>query len=513
MLISDSEKLLIEKKKNYLVQFNPKFCALVVSDFDIMERITKSPGLQHISEDIFKLLDKKTLMNCRKVSKAWKNVIEGPLFLQKRLDMMIREENDEAEERSKWKNLLKDFELENAEIPEEDEDFNLFLWNHHFDMVKRKSYSAKENIINNWKLLTNKLKDVTLDDNETDLFFENIYDMEPKHPLEVVLKLCEDETLIFSNFNLIEFILENIDPKANIDAKIKHSTRQFREIQPEYGDYGFNWFIGLTSIHIAAMYGFEKVERNLLEKTVYPTQTIVDDFSSYDRYFLMALTGTFRYGGSGNGLLRDWFESQEQSLREGILGGKKISGISFSSDSHRNILEFREKTNKVYEAPEECIVNFDSWWLYKENYEELFVTEPRFRIPRRVPFKSKGRRIIRRNIKKALKKALAYEESSKLLKSSTLDLGVYKNKRIFESEKYLHLELMPYGFSSSYDEPPMRRAEVYFTRVGIEKVYDFSYEWNDEIGSFAEIDPYKSANMKYFTCYGCQKYPWACKCL
>ena len=130
-----------------------------------------------------------------------------------------------------------------------------------------------------------------------------------------------------------------------------------------------------------------------------------------------------------------------------------------------------------------------------------------------MPFKSKGRRIIRRNIKKALKKALAYEESSKLLKSSTLDLGVYKNKRIFESEKYLHLELMPYGFSSSYDEPPMRRAEVYFTRVGIEKVYDFSYEWNDETGSFAEIDPYKSANMKYFTCHSCQKYPWACKCL
>merc|ERR1712062_817491 len=145
----------------------------------IMERITESPGLQHISEDIFKLLDKKTLMNCRKVSKAWKNVIEEPLFLQKRLDMIIREENDDAEERSKWKNLLKDFELENAEIPEEDKDFDLFLWNHHFDMVKRKSYSTKENIINNWKLLTDKLKDVTLDDNETDLFFKNIYDMEP----------------------------------------------------------------------------------------------------------------------------------------------------------------------------------------------------------------------------------------------------------------------------------------------------------------------------------------------
>ena len=472
----------------------------MVSDFDIMERITESPGLRHISEDIFKLLDKKTLMNCRKVNKTWKNIIEGPIFLQKRLDMIsnVLEENDDADERSKWKNLLKEFELENSEIPEEDEDFDLVLWNQHLDMVKRKSCSAKENIINNCKLLTNKLKDVALDDNETDLFFENIYDMKPKHPLEVVLKLCEEETLIFSNFQLIEFILENVDSKANIDAKIKHSTRQFRELRPDY-DPGFNWFIGLTSIHIAAMYGFEKVEKNLLEKTVSPTQTINDEFSSIDKYFSMAMTGMFGYGGSGNGLLRDWFESQEQSLREGILGGKKISGISFSTDSHRNILEFREKTNKVYEAPEECIVNFDSWWLYKENYEELFVTEPRFRIPRRVPFKSKGRRIIRRNIKKALKKALAYEESSKLLKSSTLDLGVYKNKRIFESEKYLHLQLMPYGFSSSYYEPPMRNAEVYFTRVGIEKVYDFSYEWNYETGSFAKIDPYKSADMEYFT--------------
>ena len=484
----------------------------MVSDFDIMERITESPGLQHISEDIFKLLDKKTLMNCRKVSKAWKNVIEGPLFLQKRLDMIIREENDDAEERSKWKNLLKDFELENAEIPEEDKDFDLFLWNHHFDMVKRKSYSTKENIINNWKLLTDKLKDVTLDDNETDLFFENIYDMEPKHPLEVVLKLCEEETLIFSNFNLIEFILENVDPKANIDAKIKHSTRQFRELRPDC-DPGFNWFIGLTSIHIAAMYGFEKVEQNLLEKTVSLTKRIHEEFHSIDRYFLMALTGMFGYGGSGEGLLNDWFESQEQSLREGILHGKKIDGISESSSSHRNILEFREKTNKVYDAPEESIVNFDSWNIYNENYEELVVTEPRFRIPRRVPFKSKGRRIIRRNINKSLKKALAYKESSKLLKSSTMLNRYRKNDRIYQAEKYLHLELMPYGFSSSYDEPPMRRAEVYFTRVGIEKVYDLSYEWNDETGSFAEIDPYKSANMKYFTCHSCQKYPWACKCL
>ena len=29
-----------------------------------MDTITKIPGLEHISEDIFKLLDTKSLMNC-----------------------------------------------------------------------------------------------------------------------------------------------------------------------------------------------------------------------------------------------------------------------------------------------------------------------------------------------------------------------------------------------------------------------------------------------------------------
>ena len=45
-----------------------------------MEAITKIPGLQHISEDIFKLLDKKSLMNCRLVNSSWKNVLNHPMF-------------------------------------------------------------------------------------------------------------------------------------------------------------------------------------------------------------------------------------------------------------------------------------------------------------------------------------------------------------------------------------------------------------------------------------------------
>ena len=44
------------------------------------DRITKIAGLQHVSEDIFKLLDKKSLMDCRLVNSSWKKVLDQPMF-------------------------------------------------------------------------------------------------------------------------------------------------------------------------------------------------------------------------------------------------------------------------------------------------------------------------------------------------------------------------------------------------------------------------------------------------
>ena len=52
-----------------------------------MDAITKIPGLQHISEDIFKLLGKKSLMNCRSTNSSWKNVLEQPIFWSQKLEM------------------------------------------------------------------------------------------------------------------------------------------------------------------------------------------------------------------------------------------------------------------------------------------------------------------------------------------------------------------------------------------------------------------------------------------
>ena len=48
-----------------------------------MDIIAKIPGLQHISEDIFNLLDTQTLMNCRLVNNSWKKIVHQPMFYQK----------------------------------------------------------------------------------------------------------------------------------------------------------------------------------------------------------------------------------------------------------------------------------------------------------------------------------------------------------------------------------------------------------------------------------------------
>ena len=63
-----------------------------------MDTITKIPGLQHISEDIFKLLDTKSLMNCRLTNSSWKNVPDKLIFWLKKLKM------------EGWKALAKNFE-------------------------------------------------------------------------------------------------------------------------------------------------------------------------------------------------------------------------------------------------------------------------------------------------------------------------------------------------------------------------------------------------------------------
>ena len=52
-----------------------------------MDTITKIPGLEHISEDIFKLLDTKSLMNCRSTNSSWKNVLAQSIFWLQKMEL------------------------------------------------------------------------------------------------------------------------------------------------------------------------------------------------------------------------------------------------------------------------------------------------------------------------------------------------------------------------------------------------------------------------------------------
>ena len=87
---NDSKRIVEEEKFEHLpLQKRMKISSSNVSaDFTTIpiikpfsfDQITKIPGLQHVSEDIFQLLDKKSLMDCRLVNASWKNVLDQPIF-------------------------------------------------------------------------------------------------------------------------------------------------------------------------------------------------------------------------------------------------------------------------------------------------------------------------------------------------------------------------------------------------------------------------------------------------
>ena len=74
-----------------------------------MDAITKNPGFQHISEDIFKLMDKSSLMNCRLVNSSWKNILDQPTFWLKKFN------SDEEVQRS-WKILAENLDDQEDQV-------------------------------------------------------------------------------------------------------------------------------------------------------------------------------------------------------------------------------------------------------------------------------------------------------------------------------------------------------------------------------------------------------------
>ena len=50
-----------------------------------MDRITKTPGLIHIAEQIFSNLDRNDILQCQEVNKYWASILRNPWFWYNRM--------------------------------------------------------------------------------------------------------------------------------------------------------------------------------------------------------------------------------------------------------------------------------------------------------------------------------------------------------------------------------------------------------------------------------------------
>ena len=215
-----------------------------------MDGFTKIPGLQHISEDIFKFLDKKSLMNCRSTNSSWKNVLDQPIFWLQKLEM------------EGWEALSKN--IEDQHIAKE--------------FVQLEKKIIPPNILSKWRVLSQKLEN----DNELKEFILvliKIYNNKGRFlPLELIEHLINANK--YPDF-LVESILENENPRSEIS--LFHSNPN--------GHKGMHRGIHLynvTSIHLAALYGLTEVVKKLSKKYDDP---MVKSKSGINAIHLAALNG------------------------------------------------------------------------------------------------------------------------------------------------------------------------------------------------------------------------------
>ena len=197
----------------------------------IMDAINKIPGLQHIAEDIFKLLDKESLMNCRVTNSSWKNVLEQPIFWLQKLEI------------EGWKALTK--HIGNQQLAK----------NFAKNFLKLK-YPYTD-VQNKWKALSQDL-DFDYQPIKFVLILIKIYNNQRRlFPLEAVVVM---KKVAFGSSNkyldLVESIIEHESPNTKVDFT-------FREFcNPSiYMD-----FRNATSLHVAAFHGFTKMVEMLSKK-------------------------------------------------------------------------------------------------------------------------------------------------------------------------------------------------------------------------------------------------------
>ena len=164
-------------------------------------------SIPHATAKIFRLLNKQTLLNCRRVNSTWKNYLENPSFWFQKFGWMkigLIENNYPPHLLSDWKGLA-----QKVEKPCNRTVSQLFV----LPLIKM-----------------------------ADDFYQD-------HPLQIVADLEESKSLKKpENYPvLVDFILENLDPLRSNDV-YKNGIDEF------------------TPIHLAAMYGKLEVMKNLVRK-------------------------------------------------------------------------------------------------------------------------------------------------------------------------------------------------------------------------------------------------------
>ena len=172
-----------------------------------MELVTKSPGLQHIAEDIFHILDKKSLLDCKLANKSLMSIINRQTFCSKHWLKKSISENKEVE-------LIIDCIFGKLELAVLNNEQNFKSWEMLVEkVIEDQNYDFANLLIKNF---SQKVQDFKM------------FTLKPMSPMEIVFELAEQ-----GNFpNVINFILEHVEHGIFLIHKLTSDSSPKRQTIP-----------------------------------------------------------------------------------------------------------------------------------------------------------------------------------------------------------------------------------------------------------------------------------------
>ena len=208
----------------------------------MLDVIINNPGLEHISLNIFMMLDHQSLLNCRKVNQSWKKILDNPRFWLKRIQSSLS-----SKDYSAWKNLIQKIQYLDWEIER-----NLTQC-----LIKMNEKSPE--LFPNW--LNKKSPEWFHSPFRTSKNGPNSKILESQSPLHVASTLGDLE--------LVTFILDHQVKLQNPNLVLKPGCQCFLSFQGLATPIGQDDY-GYTSIHRAALYGHCDVVKVLAQHTKNP---------------------------------------------------------------------------------------------------------------------------------------------------------------------------------------------------------------------------------------------------